>query len=847
MPLPDHPDRFYLGRKVDPSTGQPASDPYLFDPADLTTHAVVVGMTGSGKTGLCLDLMEEAALSGVPAILIDPKGDITNLLLQFPDLAPAEFSPWIDPDAARREGKSLEQVAFETAEAWKSGLAAWGLGPEDIRRLRESVQFAVYTPGSEAGLPVSILSSFAAPELSWAEHQEDLREKIAATVTALLGLVGLSDIDPLTSREHILLSNLLEHAWSQGRGLDLAELILQAQSPPFDKLGVFGLEQFFPQKERFVLAMRLNSLLAAPGFQAWVKGDPLDIARLLRTPEGRPRHSIFYLAHLSDAERMFIVTLLFSAVETWMRAQSGSTGLRALVYFDEIFGYLPAVAEPPSKAPILRMLKQARAFGVGLLLATQNPVDLDYKALSNAGTWFVGKLQTDQDKQRLLDGLEGAAGVAGFDRGEADRLISSLSQRTFLVKNVHTPGLAVMLSRWAMSYLAGPLTRPQLGRLNALAGAVAPPPTTRAPLATVTAAPMPTPITSPAPSASQARAAGSQTRPAVPSGLAEYFLPNNLTLSESLTMSGKPTTATEAPHALGLIYRPGLFAQAIVRFLDRKNNVDVDRRFAAFVADPDPRGAVRWENFPFEPVEAAALPTAPEAGAAFGELDPLLAEVKRTAPLEKDFADFVYRTASVTVLSNPTLKLVAPPGTSPAQFRQQCADAARERRDQDSEKLTVAYRKKLETLRTRLSKEEREMAEDEAELRSRKMEELARHGETLLDLFGGRRARTGISASLTKRRMTKQAKADVEESAQSIEDYRERLADLEAEMEVALAEVQERWAGAVDDVQEIKITPLKKDIAVDLFGVAWRPFWLAQAGGTTVEIPAYGPTMTPES
>jgi len=394
-------DKFFLGKKYDLQKSEMGEDQIFYDPDDLTTHAVITGMTGSGKTGLAVVMLEEAALQGIPAILVDPKGDLTNLLLHFPDLLPADFQPWVDQNAARRDGE-------KAASLWKNGLESYGLGKPELEALRDSAEFAVYTPGSDAGLPVSILASFSAPPIPWEGNKEILREKISSTVTALLGLVGLKDIDPVRAREHILLANIFEEAWKAGKDLDMATLITYVQSPPFEKLGVFPLEQFYPEKDRFELAMLLNNFLAAPAFQTWLEGQPLDIGQLLYAADGKPRHSIFYLAHLSDEERMFFITLLYTSIEAWMRTQKGSSGLRALVYFDEIAGYLPPVANPPSKNIILRMLKQARAFGVGLMVATQNPVDLDYKALSNAGTWFIGKLQTERDKERLLDGLEGA-------------------------------------------------------------------------------------------------------------------------------------------------------------------------------------------------------------------------------------------------------------------------------------------------------------------------------------------------------------------------------------------------------------------------------------------------------
>ena len=407
---------FFIGRVFDLKSGKTLEKPILYDPDDLTTHGVVVGMTGSGKTGLCIDILEEAALNDIPALIIDPKGDIANLLLHFPDLRPEDFQPWVDPDIARREGKSVQQLASETASLWQKGLADWGIDRERIESVRTKVQYSVYTPGSDAGYPVSILASLQAPQIPWDENREVLREKITSTVTAILGLVGI-EADPLSSREHILLANIFEESWRKGKDLNLNELILQVQNPPIKKLGAFEVEQFFPNQDRMQLAMALNGFLASPSFQTWTEGDTLDPQAMLWTVEGQPRHSIFYLAHLTDQERMFFVTLLLSSVEAWMRAQSGSSSLRAMIYFDEVLGFLPPVKEPPSKAPMMRLLKQARAFGLGLLLTTQNPVDLDYKALTNAGTWFVGRLQTEQDKERLLDGLESAAGgKGGFDR-----------------------------------------------------------------------------------------------------------------------------------------------------------------------------------------------------------------------------------------------------------------------------------------------------------------------------------------------------------------------------------------------------------------------------------------------
>lgn len=838
---------FFLGRLVDPATSKATEQPLLYDPADLTTHAVVVGMTGSGKTGLCIDLLEEAALAGIPALMIDPKGDMTNTLLHFPDLLPADFQPWVNADQARRDGKTVAQAAAEAAQSWKKGLADWGIGPERILALKNAAQFAIYTPGSDAGIPVSILATLKAPGIPWETNREMLREKIAGTVTALLGLVGMQDIDPVRSREHILLSNIFEYAWSKDLDLDLSELILQTQNPPFPKLGVFDVNTFFPEKDRFELAMLLNNILAAPAFQTWIEGQPLDIPALLYEQDGRPRHSVFYLAHLGDAERMFFITLLYSAVESWMRTQSGTSTLRAILYFDEIFGYIPPISNPPSKQPMLRMLKQARAFGVGQVLVTQNPVDVDYKGLSNAGTWMIGKLQTDQDKQRLLDGLESAM-AGGLDRRQYDKMISTLGKRVFLLHNVHEKGPQLFATRWAMNYLTGPLTRTQIPDLNKLAGAkVAETPEPAAPpLDQYQAVPL-TPASDTQPVAPPARpkaqkpaaaAQGSATRPAVPTGIAEFFLPNNLTFTQALAAKGQefPPEAKSQ----GLLYHPVLLAQASVRYLNRKFNLDLEQRQCAMVAEPDRRGLVSWEDHTSSPIEPQSLTRPPDPRARFATLEAPLNEPKTVTALQRDFVDWVFRNAQVTVHVNETLKQYAGPEVSAAEFRKQCAEAARLVRDAELRKVTTSFKTKLQTLKDKLKREQRELQQDESELSQRRLEEGSTHLENVASLIGlGSKRR--LSTSVTRRRMTAQAKADVVESKEAIAELETQLAALEAEQAAALEEVNQRWGEVANQVSETSVTPLKKDILLDFFGVAWMPYHLVKTGEQVEELPGFRP------
>ncbi|NUM45377.1 MAG: DUF87 domain-containing protein [Anaerolineales bacterium] len=860
---------FYLGRHYDPALSETTRESLLYDPADLTTHAVVVGMTGSGKTGLCIGLLEEAALQGIPALMIDPKGDITNALLHFPNLASADFQPWINADLARRTGKTPEQAATEAADLWKKGLAQWDIPPERLQQLADSAHFTVYTPGSDAGIPVSILASLKAPQIPWAENRELLREKISGTATALLGLVGLEDIDPVRSREHILLANIFENAWSQNKDLDLGELILQVQTPPFQKLGVFDINTFFPPNDRFGLAMLLNNILAAPTFQAWIEGEPLDIPALLYTPDGLPRHTIFYLAHLTDSERMFFTTLLLAALETWMRAQPGTPALRALLYFDEIFGYLPPARNPPSKNLLLRLLKQARAFGLGLLLVTQNPVDLDYKALANAGTWFIGKLQTERDKDRLLDGLEGATS-GNFNRATFNTLISQLGKRVFLLHNIHQPEPLLFQTRWTMNYLAGPLTRTQLPALNALAASsvekpepdpnlipaaadvIAPPPPSTPPTPSLAGSgpqtsppplknsqfPSPSPSllisSSPLPGS---ELPGSQTRPPLPAKVTEYFIPHTLTLSQAAEKDGSPLPPDA--QSRGLLYRPALLAQASVRLLNRKYNLDHALQKTVSVVEPDPRGLLHWEEFETPALDPRTLDRGPVPQSRFAPLEGKLAESAWYPAQQTDFLEWIYRHAEVTVRANEALKVYAGPNVSPAEFRTLCSNAARAGRDAELAKISQTHARKIEQLKLKLARETRELESDKSELSQRKMEEMGTHAENVFGFLTGSKRRN-ISTSLSKRRMTEKAKADVEESEAELESLEQQLASAEQEKATALEDLNQRWADLVTNFTEIPVQPFKKDIRVELFGLAWYPYWLVETGGQVIELPGFG-------
>jgi hypothetical protein len=632
----------------------------------------------------------------------------------------------------------------------------------------------------------------------------------------------MKDIDPVQDKEHILLSNIFEEAWKASKDLDLAGLITHVQSPPFDKLGVFTLDQFYPEKERFSLAMLLNNFLAAPSFHTWLEGQPLDIGQMLASKSGKPRHSVFYLAHLNDQERMFFVTLLYTAIESWMRTQKGSSGLRAMVYFDEIHGYLPPVSNPPSKNIILRMLKQARAFGVGLVLATQNPVDVDYKGLSNAGTWMIGRLQTEQDKSRLLDGLEGAA--PGVDRRSYDRMISLLGKRVFLLHNVHESGAQTFHTRWALNYLPGPLTRSQIPAVNELAKA-------KQRLAERTAASEPQKK-----QAESKSSLGRDVAPVLPGSVPVFYYPVNRGLSEAMQEVGNQLKG-DIPRPQYL-YQPELVGQARVVYLARKYNISEEATYTVRMDEMRRRGLVRWENYTTAPIDLGMLEDDPLPEAAFDTLDNLsIVDAKLLNDLESDFADWIYRTQTLKLRLNEVLGVVAEPGMSDDEFRQMCQKAAQDKQEDEIEALKRKQKGQLDTLEDRLSREENRLEDYKQQLDHRRMEEVGKGVENVLGLFTGKRR--SVSTSLTKRRMTSQAKANVEKSELEINNIQGDIEELKSEQQADIAKVEEKWADALDQVVEEPVSAFKKDIFVERFGLVWLPYYAFPKGEAWVTVPAF--------
>ncbi len=827
---------FYIGKEYDLESRQRLDDLVMYDARDLTTHAVVVGMTGSGKTGLCIDILEEAAIDHVPAIIIDPKGDITNLLLTFPELRPEDFQPWVNIDDARRKNMTIEAYAARMADVWRKGLADWGEGPERIRMLKESAEFRIYTPGSDAGLPISILASLRAPQLDWEGNKELLREQIQGTVSALLGLVKI-DADPLRSREHILLSNIFEYYWQRGEDLDMARLIMAIQNPPVTKLGVFDVETFFPQKDRFELAMDLNAIMAAPSFQSWLQGEPLDIDSLYFNEAGKPRHSIFYIAHLSEPERMFFVTLLLEQLITWMRQQNGTTSLRALMYMDEVFGFFPPTANPPSKKPLLTLMKQARAYGLGVILTTQNPADLDYKGLTNAGTWFIGKLQAERDKERLINGLLSASGgEGGMSRPEMMKTISSLGSRAFLLHNVHEDEPIIFQTRWAMSYLRGPLSRDQVAKLMAPIKQAA---------ANAPASPAAGPATAPAVVREQkpvdpeeALPPGySAQPPALSPDIPQFYFPVNVSAKRALAALEKEENRNIQPEEERLVYEPALYLAAEVAFVDRRKDVSEVKSFHHLIHANELDAVVDWERAETVDIAPDDLEEEPDGeDAIFGEAPRELSTARKFKRLKKDYSDYLYHEMRLPLLYHPKLKLYSQPGESERSFKIRVAQAAREKRDEEVDKLRKRYAIKLERLRKRLKKEEMELEEDRAEYAARKQEEMVSGAETVLGIFGIFGRKKSLSSAMTKRRMTARAKQDVEESEEEIARLQQEIEEMEAELKAEAEEISRRWEEMQDDIETYEVKPRRADVDVNLAALVWLPYWevIYDAGGRRV-------------
>lgn len=796
---------FYLGRTAN-AAGETTGEDYLYDAKDLTTHAVIVGMTGSGKTGLGITLLEEAAIDGIPVIAIDPKGDLGNLLLTFPNLRQEDFRPWVEPSAASVAGQTVDQYAAAVAERSRKGLAEWNEPPERIRRFADSVDRSIYTPGSTSGVPITVLKSFAAPPAALVGEAEAFRDRISASTDGLLSLVGVKG-DLLTSREHVLIATILDEAWRAGRNVEIGDLIRSVQTPPFDRVGVFDLETFYPAKERVDLAMRLNNLLASPGFAGWLEGESLDVGRLLYTAEGKPRLSILSIAHLTDAERMFFVTLLLGEVLSWVRKQPGTSSLRAILYMDEVAGYFPPVGEPPSKRPMLTLLKQARAYGLGCVLATQNPVDLDYKGLSNTGTWFLGRLQTERDKARVLEGLEGASAASGavFDRAKIEATLAGLSMRTFLVNNVHEDAPIVMKTRWALSYLRGPLTRDQISLL--MEGQKA-----QAASRNIEGVAKASPGTAASPATD-----ASASRPVLPPGIEEYLVPTKRGASGSI------------------ILRPAVLGRARLHFVKR-GSTGIDTWLEkAFVLPVQDGGELDWDVAETVGSDSITGFEASESDVRFAESPAALLNAGSYKDWAKSLKEFIYRTQTLTLWSCPSLKEMSEANESEGEFRVRLTQQAREARDLAVEKLRKKYASKVATLEKRIRTAEQRVEREQGQATRASFDTMLSIGSTVLSALFGRKlvSSTNVGRAATAARSVGRAadqRSDVKRVAGDLEHLKAELDELNAEVEAEVERVASEYDPQSIVLEAVEISPRKSDLQIAPVAVVWCP-WKVDANG----------------
>lgn len=787
---------FYLGKEFD-AENQKTSDGFLlYDSRDLVTHAVCLGMTGSGKTGLCVTMLEEAAIDGIPALVIDPKGDISNLLLTFPDLKPDDFLPWINYDEARKEQMTEQAFAEKQAIVWRKGISEWGQNPERIKLLKNSAEFRIYTPGSSAGYPVSFLKSFQAPGEKTASDREFLAEKINSTVTGLLNLVGI-EADPLNSREHILLTNIFDYYWSNKEDMSLEAIIRSIQKPPMTNVGVVSVESFFPSKDRFALSMKFNNILASPVFSAWTQGNPLEIEKYLYGPNGKPRVSIFSISHLNDSERMFFVSLFLTSLLEWTRSQEGTSSLRAIFYMDEVFGYFPPVANPPSKPPLMSLLKQARAFGLGVILATQNPADIDYKGLSNIGTWFIGKLQTARDKEKLLEGLESAASDFQMTKNEISNLISGIGKRVFLMRNVHEEKPKLFKTRWALSYLRGPITKEQIKILS---------PKEETPVRTKDNLPEPATVDS-------AESVSSNTKPLIPESIKEYFIP----VGESRAESEK------------LVYRPVILSIGRLFFQEEKSEETREKKCVLAAPFSKIHQGPEIESIKEMKLDLKDLKEKPlKENAEFSSVPPEVLNAKFFSVSEKAIKDWVQRNVFAEIKRIPSLGEVSDIDEDERDFRIRMIQHLREKRDEEVEKLRSKYAVKMAKLEERERKALHVFEKKKDEVSDQKSQSAISFGSTFLGAFlGGRRiSASNLSRAASSVRSVSRVTKKSKEAGRAKENYEKILAEkksLNTELENDISILQKKFDSSEFEVVREKIFPKKKDIFIDLTCLAWEP------------------------
>lgn len=777
---------FYLGKEYDMGQKKMQDDLVLYKSKDLTTHGVIIGMTGSGKTGLGISMIEEAAIDNIPVIAIDPKGDIGNLKLTFPDLKDEDFRPWINIHEAENKGLSPDEYAKSQAQLWRKGLSDWGQDGRRIENFHKAVDINIYTPGASSGIGVSVLKSFDPPSNELINDKDAYADRIQITTTSLLSLIGI-DGDSITSKEHILISNILEYYWNIDQSISLVELINAIQNPPINKVGVIDIENFYPSKDRFSLAMSFNNLLASPSFKSWLEGEPLNIKNFLYTKEGKPKVSIFSISHLSDSERMFFVTMLLNEILSWARSQPGTSSLRALLYIDEIFGYLPPTANPPSKTPLLTLLKQARAYGLGLLLSTQNPVDLDYKALSNAGTWFIGRLQTERDKDRVLDGLEGVASGGKFDKQRTSQILSSLGQRVFYLHNVHQEVPLIFSTRWAMSYLAGPLTRNQIAKLEAEKE-------DKINIAAIK---------------EEAKSQVTDIPHLLPPQIEQVYLPLYKNIRD-------------------IVYTPSIVGVSEVFYNSAKYNISTTNKYTIITPLKSGPLAIDWTEGEIIDIEVEDFENEPIEGAHYEECPSEATNPKNYDKWKKLLSQYIRKELPLNLFRSPSLKELSQVDEDQRDFRIRMQHLAHEKRDDELDNLKKKYASRIKTLEDRHRRSRQSLEKQSTRASQRKMDAAVSVGSAVLGaLFGSKTtsassvSKFGTALKSTTRAM--QGNQSISQAEETMESVELQLEELEKELEEAIEKISQNYDLENEELEIVEIRPTSNNISVNFIGLAWNP------------------------
>ncbi len=764
---------FYLGKDGGDDTLT------LYKSKHLTTHAAIIGMTGSGKTGLGVGIIEEAAIDNIPSIVIDPKGDMGNLCLDFPNMKPSDFKPYIDPIAAQNKDISIDELAEKTAKMWKKGIESFG---QDLNRVKKlaNVQKTIYTPGSSAGVSVNILGNFDAPSELVLDDSDIFSSLINSTVTSLLSLVDI-DSNPISSKEHLLLSNIFSFYWKKSKSLSLEDLIGYIATPPFKKIGVLSLKSFYPQSERMKLAMLLNNVISSVTFASWINGEALDIQKMLYDENGKAKVSIFSIAHLNDNERMFFVTILLNAYINWMRNQRGSAILKSILYMDEIFGFFPPTKNPPSKEPMLLLLKQARAFGTGIVLSTQNPIDIDYKGLSNIGTWFIGKLQTKQDIEKVLDGV---AAKSDLSKKEIAKKIATLKDRHFFLKNVHAEQTEEFYTRWVLSYLKGPMTKNDIRILMK-----------NRKIELVKEEPASTPN----------RAKKSDKKPILPENIKEYFLDTNINSTEP--------------------FYPYLYADVEVRFFNQKRGIDTAQDICLKLELAEDMSTIDWsESFEDEKQE---FDTKANNSASYASLPSVILSEKSLNPWKKSLSNYIYNTKRVELYSCKELKAESKPGQSKQDFILEIEDILRERKDENIEKLKSKFQTKYNRLEDKIQRLNFKLEKEESDVSSKTTDTIIGIGMTVLGAIFGRKTLSASTISrgastLRKGKGILKERNDVKNTQALVDDAKADLEELQDELRREIEKIEDRFVIENYEITNIAIKPRRSDISVRDIALLWE-------------------------